>query len=49
VFIYENKKMKLVEIVLKGRERRKKMEGVYLRYIVVSPVQLLYANNIFNG
>jgi hypothetical protein len=57
VSIYENRRIKLVEIVLrrggeKGRGRI--MEGVSLRYIVSTyvnvtvypPVQLLYANKI---
>jgi hypothetical protein len=52
VSIYENKKMKPVEIVL----RRRIMEGINLRYIVSTyivnitiypPAQLLYANKIF--
>jgi hypothetical protein len=54
-FIYENRKMKLVEIVLRREEgkTRRTMEGVNLikiyckhicKYHNVSPVQLLYAN-----
>jgi hypothetical protein len=56
VFIYENRRMKPVEIVLRrwGRERRRTMKGVNLRSIgsmyvnitMYSPVQLLYTNKI---
>jgi hypothetical protein len=60
VSIYENRRMKPIEIVLrrKGRwGRRRMMEGVNLRYIVCTyvnitmypPVQLLYANKIIKN
>jgi hypothetical protein len=56
VFIYENKKMKPVEIGLRRGEggRGRMMEGVNTRYIantyenikMYSPLQLLYASEI---
>jgi hypothetical protein len=55
VFIYENRGMKPVEIVLRrGRGMKENDRGVKLRYIVSTyvnttvypPVQLLYANKI---
>jgi hypothetical protein len=56
VSIYENRRMKPVEIILRSRERksRRRMEGVNLRYIVsiyinitmYPPVQLLHAKKI---
>jgi hypothetical protein len=56
VSIYENRRMKPVEIVLRtGRGMRENDGGVNLRYIVSTyvnitvypPVQLVYANNFF--
>jgi hypothetical protein len=49
IFIYESRRMKSVEIVLrKEGERGRKMEAVNIKYIVnitmYPTVQLLYAN-----
>jgi hypothetical protein len=42
VFIFENRRMKPVEIVLRRRERgkRRMMEGVNLRYIISTYVNI---------
>jgi hypothetical protein len=55
VFIYENKRMKPVEIFQRRKVIRRMMDVVNLKYIVSKyvniimypPVQILYANKIF--
>jgi hypothetical protein len=50
LFIYENRRMKSVEIVLRKGGRRRRMEGriylvsTYVNITMYPPVQLLYAN-----